>query len=1188
MSKLPAFNSSETELEKGVTLLEASAGTGKTYALARIFLRLVAEKGVEVGKILTVTFTTAATEELRDRIRSLLVEAYETLRDEPHNGEDPTFSRLRDLEDVSKEECLRRIKLAVTCFDEAIISTIHGFCNRVLTENSFETQSLFEAELDKASGEMTMEGVREYWREKFASVHPLVAAAASTKKVKPDDMANFFNGLPRTQQYELGFEQELDSGISGNALVSAFEQLKESWKKGRDEYASFVENCIHKDSAYIHREKYQEFLDNVLLNDGGVSPASLEILGYMRASKLRKKAKFKESEKPEFSHQAEAFWAMLESFGRAVRVDCIRYLEKKTKEWKVRRGLLFFDDLLSLTARAVVSKGKDGDALRDGLSESFEAALIDEFQDTDPVQFEIFSELFGKNQKHWLYLIGDPKQSIYRFRGADLEAYFAFAKRTKAVKYSLDTNYRATTPLVESVNAFFSESEKPFLHPELSFVSVEPNRGGQSDKEKSYREDGEIKPAFVIREMNWNKEKKPRAPLVRRAIQKDMANEIYRIMAKGRIGDDKVRAKDIAVLVRSNPQALKVWQYFRKRGLNAVVFSDISLFEAPETKELLWVLEGLVNARSERAIKRALATGLLGMTSKDFKLWQDEPDKWDEWVASFREYHEIWRKRGIYVALRELFRKTRAIHLNLKRPDGERRVTNFLHLAEVLHQASSSNPLSPSSLIVWLRRQIEQEDTGVEECQLRLESESESIRILTVHKSKGLEYPVVFLPEHSFLPSQKGDSISYHKEDGKLVVDLKKSADEEAKALAQLEEEQEDARVLYVALTRSSARCYAYHAPVGFSKKSKLPAQVRMMRSWGLKTDAQRSDDLDAQNENTILGLSSQWLEGLTGQADYQMFSADQEEFDGGQDSAVDDSPEMVLRAKSWDSSRKILRGRIVDSFSGLSRQVGFDGRDLDGISEEKEQQEDFLGEEKTPIFKFPAGANAGSFMHDVFEHLDFADSVNWESLIEGKLRHHQYDSTKWTSTILDMVEQVVGTELEPGLSLDKLDKGDRMEEMEFHFPMAPGFLPELAGALPESSILRNYLSRLDMDDCKKIEEAGYLNGLIDLIFRANGKYYVLDWKSNKLGGSAESFGEMEMEKEMLIHHYVLQYHFYVVATHRFLSSRMRDYSYERNFGGVYYLFVRGMQIGSPNGIYFDLPNLENIKALEEFLIPKI
>ena len=205
----------------------------------------------------------------------------------------------------------------------------------------------------------------------------------------------------------------------------------------------------------------------------------------------------------------------------------------------------------------------------------------------------------------------------------------------------------------------------------------------------------------------------------------------------------------------------------------------------------------------------------------------------------------------------------------------------------------------------------------MEECQLRLESESESIRILTVHKSKGLEYPVVFLPEHSFLPSQKGDSISYHKEDGKLVVDLKKSSDEEAKALAQLEEEQEDARVLYVALTRSSSRCYAYHAPVGFSKKSKLPAQVRMMRSWGLKTDAHRSDDLDAQNENTMLGLASQWLEGLTGQADHQMFSADQEEFDGGQDSAVDDSSEMVLRAKSWDPSRKILREESLTHLAG-------------------------------------------------------------------------------------------------------------------------------------------------------------------------------------------------------------------------------------------------------------------------------
>ena len=1187
MSGLTAFDSSKTKLEKGVTLLEASAGTGKTYALARIFLRLIAEEDVEVGKILTVTFTTAATEELRDRIRSLLVEAHETLQEDPKEDEDAAFLRLRNEEKtgVSMDECLRRIKLAITCFDEAIISTIHGFCNRVLTENSFETRSLFEAELDKASKEMALEGVQEYWRERFSCVPPVVSACASTKGVKPDEMADFFNGLPSTQEYVLGFAQEVDIREVVDSLLAGFENLRVSWPNGHADYADYVSNCLSKNArAKTNLERHSRILDQALLKDEP-SPSGIEILDEMRASNLKPKKEFASREKPAFSHEADTFWSTLERFGRAVRVDCIRYLEKRMEEWKARRGLLFFDDLLSLTAKAVASEDQDGDALRSGLRDSFDAALIDEFQDTDPVQFQIFSKLFGELGEHWLFLIGDPKQSIYRFRGADLEAYFDFAKKTKATKYSLDTNYRTVTPLVESVNAFFSNSLEPFLHQELPFAPVKPNRSGKADKGKSYAEENEGKPAFVIRELGWRKQKEPKADEARRAIRKDMANEIYRILATGTIGGEKVRAKDIAVLVRSNPDARNVWKYFRKRGLAAVVFTDVSLFESPEAKELLWVLEGLVNARNERAIKRALATGLLGMTSKDFQLWQNEPTKWDEWVGRFREYHETWRKKGIYVALRELFRETKAIPRNLKRPDGERRVTNFLHLAEVLHQATSTNPLAPSSLVVWLRTRMEQRDVSNDEYQLRLESQSESIRILTVHKSKGLEYPIVFLPGLSFLSGKKGDDFKYHREDGKLVVDLKKTAGEDAQALGKLEEEQEDARVLYVALTRSAARCYVYHAPVKISEKARVPAQVRMMRSWSSRAEASESEGSGSPEANAIQEQAQSWVSGLSGQAEYVSFSDGQSDFQGEGNPVLANSQDDSLEARHWDPDCKIPRAKIVESFSGLSKQVGFDGRDLDGVTEEKGLQEDFLGEEKTPIFKFPAGANAGSFMHDVFEHLEFSDSSNWESFIEEKLKEHQYDSKKWTSVILGMVEEVMGTELEPGFSLNKLEKEDRLEEMEFHFPMAPGFLPELAGSLPDSSILKKYLVRLNPYDCRRIEESGYLKGLVDLTFRLNGKYYVLDWKSNKLGGSAEGFGVKEMEKEMLTHHYVLQYHLYVVAVHRFLQSRMKDYSYQRNFGGAYYLFVRGMSVGSENGIYFDSPDLETVRILENFLV---
>jgi exodeoxyribonuclease V beta subunit len=1172
------FDSATTALEKRVTLLEASAGTGKTYALARIFLRLVAERDVEVGKILTVTFTTAATEELRDRVRSLLVEAYETLIEPPKQNEEPVFHRLRNLDDVPVEECIRRIRLAITCFDEAIISTIHGFCHRVLSENSFETQSLFESELNKASRDMVKEGVEEYWREVFATANPIVSAAASTKNIKPEQMVDFFDSLPRTQDYILGFSRDSEFQMAKDQLLEGFEQLKMAWLSGQQEYADYVSNCLSRPDARAKTQlaRHTRILNQCLVK-GEVSPAGIEILNEMRRTKLRAKTEYSDKCIPAFAQEAESFCLVLESFCMAVRVDCVRFLEKKMSQWKAKRGVVFFDDLLSLTANAVKSESEDGTSLRATLRDSFDAALIDEFQDTDPVQFEIFSRLFGHEGKHWLYLIGDPKQSIYRFRGADLEAYFDFAKKTNAQKYSLDTNFRTVTPLVESVNAFFEKSDKPFLHEELSFTPVNPDKKGSADSSKMFM--GGNKPAFVIRELEWEKDKEPSIEVAKTAIRADMANEIEYLLSEGTIGDRKVRPKDIAVLVRSNPDARKVWQYFRKRGLPAVVFTDVSLFDSQEAKEILWVLEGIVNARNERAIKRALATGLLGMTSSDFQLWQDNPEKWDEWVGTFRECHENWRKKGVYVALHQLFRSTNSIPKNLRRPDGERRVTNFLHLAEVLHRATSSNPLSPPSLLVWFRTRIEQKDTSDDEYQLRLESQSESIRILTVHKSKGLEYPIVFLPGLSFTFGGYRDDFKYHREDGKLVVDLKSSASEDAKRKGSEEEEQEDARVLYVALTRSASRCYIYHAPVKISAKARVPAQVRMMRSWA--TERHDSGTVG----NSLENQSSAWVNALGGRAEYILFAANQQKKSNFENVETNATSLTELQAETWDQNRKIPDAKIVESFSGISKQVGFDGRDLDSSEEEQGQQENFVGEEKSPIFKFPAGANAGNFMHDVFEHLNFSDPSSWEEFISNKLKDHQFDSRQWTPAIHDMVKQVMETELEQGLCLNLLKKSDRLEEMEFHFPVSSGFLPDLAKHVPEHSKFKKYLDRISADEFRGIEGDGYLKGLIDLTFRKDGRHYILDWKSNKLNGTSEGFGPKEIESEMLTHHYVLQYHIYTVALHRFLRSRMKGYSYEKNFGGIYYLFVRGMKKGSNRGIFYDLPDLETVQALEKFLV---
>lgn len=1179
-----SFDPSGAEINKGVSLLEASAGTGKTYTLARIFLRLIAEEGVAINKILTVTFTTAATEELRDRIRTLLVETHQSLLGEPSIEEDSVLQRLRNPpgQGITTEDCLRRLRLAIACFDEAMISTIHGFCNRLLVENSFETQTLFEAQLNPTPNEMIAEAVREYWRDKFSTGDPLLNCAASSQMVSPDGMVDFINALPRTQDFEFGFWGDTDASAVGDLLLSNFRTLKRAWLDGRAAYVDYVTNCLAKNArAKKNCSRYVRVFDQIF-RDNQTTVTGLKLLADVCATNLRPLKDFLNVPMPTFCEQADLFCTTLEAFGRAVRVDCVNYAEKKVAGWKVKSGLMSFDDLLGLTAKAVADTGRSGESLRLGLRQSFDAVLIDEFQDTDPVQFEIFRRVFGDTENHWLFLIGDPKQSIYRFRGADLEAYFEFARKTNAKKYSLGTNYRTSTPLVEAVNAFFSQVEDPFLHKELLFSEVSPDAGGRADETKVYSEENLPREPLVIREVKWKKQLS--ANEARRIIRVDMANEIYRLLAKGEVGGKRIRLRDIAVLVRSNTDAVNTWKYFRQRGLPCVVFTDVSLFESSEAKELLWVLEGIVDSKDEKAIRRALATGLLGKTSRDFNAWQMQPEKWDLWISKFKQYFHSWRRKGIFFALSEVLADTDAIPRNLERADGERRVTNFLHLAEVLHQATAQNPLSPSSLVIWLRTRINEKNTASDDFQLRLESDSEAIQILTIHKSKGLEYPIVFLPGLSFPSGKKDPFFKYHREDGKLVIDSASTARPEARNLGSREEEEEDARILYVAVTRSASRCYLYHAPVKISANAKLPAQVRIMNSISSGNQGASGEHLAGLNEkNQISDPVNEWMEKKSVAVQYGEIESSRE-VDQSKDFGVEEKPETPLEREIWDSARKISGANLVESFSGLTKQVGFDGKDLDGVVFDEFSRGFNKSSEEASIFNFPAGANAGNLMHDIFENLEFADSSTWKRLVSEKLVEHKFDSTKWSSIVLKMIDNVMTCELPGGIRLHAIGKSDRLAEMEFHFPLSPGFLPDLADHLPKDCILRRYLSSLNRNDFNEIEQQGYLKGLVDLIFRKDGVYHVLDWKSNLLSDRYDGFAGPQMEKEMLSHHYVLQYHLYVVALNKFLESRTDEYSYENNFGGVYYLFVRGMQVGSNCGIYYDLPSVETIRTLDAFL----
>jgi len=1176
--EIRSFDCSKEPLLEGVSLLEASAGTGKTFALARIVLRLIAEQGLEIGKILVVTFTTAATEELRGRIRELLVNALSLLQDGSEEITDETILQLQKTE-KQRHLSIRRIRLAITCFDEAIIETIHGFCSRVLTENSLETSALFEARLDQASDELVVEAMQEYWRCNLAEAHPVVAAATSLAQFKPDDMVKFYRTLPITREYRIGFDQGVDASLAKDRLVHAYNRLQIAWLNSRDEFLEFVERCVAKNMrAFKNAAFYADIFDH-MFNDEAVSPTGLQALEYIQASKLKVRKDFAEEPKPLFAIEAVQFLRQLQQFGACLRLDSAAYLKEKIKKWKEVRAILSFDDLLSLTAEAVGKPDSAGESIRDTLRKKFDAALIDEFQDTDPVQFHIFRKLFADadTNQHWLYLIGDPKQSIYRFRGADLEAYFSFAQETGASVFSLDKNFRTTSSLVAGINAFLSAPrESPFYHPQLPFTAVSPNLGGQADKEKTFSWSGEISPPFKIRELQRAGDKKINQSEAKEAIRIDMANEIFRLLENGRIGKRAVRTGDIAVLVHSNFEAKEVWEYFRSRGLPAVVFTDLSLFETDEAKEISWVLQGLANAHDDRAVRRALATGLLGKKTSDFQYWMDAPEQWDEWVGKFRELRAIWRDQGIYVALRKLFRETGAIRQNLSRPDGERRVTNFLHLAEVLHQATSGNPMSPSSLVIWLRARMDEKDRSKEEYQLRLESESEVIRILTVHKAKGLEYPVTFIPFLGFSSERRKGTFTYHATDGNLRVDLREFASEENLAMGRLEERREDARLLYVALTRASSCCYLYQPAFVSLENERESAQgyilnhIKQASNEATVTEWINQQKLENFISHRYLNLPARETGRLSKKPDGQEQKGDE-----------------VLSAAQFPKDRSILLSNRIESFSSLTKQVDFNGADLDSFQPATNSYEKVV-KIADSIFEFPGGAHAGNFIHDIFEHLEFDQPDTWAPLIEQKLYRHQFDSVQWLGPIKKMVKQVIEAELFSGFHLGSLSRSNRMEEMEFLFPSQSNQLADLVDSLPKESTLYHYLCGVSKSAWEKGELTGFLTGKIDLIFRYKGKFYIVDWKSNRLNGDASGFGQNAIREEMLNHHYILQYHLYVLALHLHLRARLPQYSYDRNFGGVYYLFTRGIRASSNDGIFEDHPSLEVIQTLEQFLtLPK-
>ncbi len=1154
----------------GERLIEASAGTGKTFTIAALYLRLLLGLGgsaafprpLTVEELLVVTFTEAATEELRGRIRSNIHELrIACLRETTDN---PLYARLLD-EIADKKQAAQWLLLAERQMDEAAVFTIHGFCQRMLSLNAFESGMLFEQQLIEDESLLRYQACADFWRRHCYPLSRDIAQVIFETWKGPQallrDIDRYLQGEAPVIKAPPSDDETLVS--RHEQILARINRIKQQWRGSVDELDGLLE-ASGIDRRKFNRGNQSKWIEKISAwaqeeTQSYQLPDALEKFS-QRFLQERTKAGGVTPQHPLFVAIDELLSEPL-TLRDLVITRALAEIRSAVAEEKRRRGELGFDDMLSRLDAAL--RSDSGDALAAAIRTRFPVAMIDEFQDTDPQQYRIFRRIWQHQPETALLLIGDPKQAIYAFRGADIFTYMK-ARSEVSAHYTLDTNWRSAPGMVNSVNTLFSQMDDAFMFREIPFSPVKFAEKNQSLRFVLH---GETQPAMSM----WLMEGEScGVGDYQNYMAQVCATQIRDWLKAGHSGDAQlvsgkasrpVRASDISVLVRSRQEAALVRDALTQLAIPSVYLSNRdSVFETLEAQELLWMLQAVMTPERENTLRSALATSMMGLNAQDIEALNNDENAWDAVVEEFDGYRQIWHKRGVMPMLRALMTNRQIAENLLATAGGERRLTDILHISELLQEAGSQLE-SEHALVRWLSQHILEPDSNASSQQLRLESDKHLVQIVTIHKSKGLEYPLVWLPFITNFRVQ--DQAFYHDRSSfEAVLDL--SDARESVELAEAERLAEDLRLLYVALTRSVWHCSLGVAPL-IRRRGDKKGDTDVHQS-ALGRLLQKGEPMDAVGlRGAIDALGCDDIACLTpGQPDGERW-------------------QVAQPVSATLSARTLQRtpgdGWRVTSYSGLQQRGHGIAQDLiPRLDVDAAGVGEVIAESGLTPHQFPRGASPGTFLHSLFEDLDFTQPVDprW---VEEKLALGGYDA-HWTPVLTAWLDAILQAPLnETGVSLSQLSAREKQVEMEFYLPISQ---PLMASRL--DALIRKYdplsagCSALDF-----MQVRGMLKGFIDLVFRHQGRYYLLDYKSNWLGEDSAAYTQQAMASAMQAHRYDLQYQLYTLALHRYLRHRIADYDYERHFGGVIYLFLRGVDGEDPQqGIYATRPDGELIALMDE------
>ena len=1181
----------------GLHLIEASAGTGKTYNIALLYLRLLLERGLGVREIAVVTFTDAATRELRARLRSRVAEALQRLREPPRAMPDDLDAILaaHRVDGESLARATATLEAALTGFDEAMVSTLHGLCRQLLGELAFESGLPF-IELDGASvNDAVLELVRDFWRKHLVAEPVPIAREVLERWRDPQALTAY---LVRSQVLALA-PQNIDppnaaalaeasaarlakalaqwrSLRASGKVAKAFAGLREavagkllSSAKDTPHHADALARCAAEIEDAIERAPDPRLL--APLDMSCIEDAYLE------------KAK-KQGWRPDaaLDDVARCVQVLVESSATLARArvaafifDVLAFVRDGLAARRERLRRFGFDDLIRSVHEQL--HGERGEAIASRIAERLPAVLVDEFQDTDPQQYAILQRIHAAREDAALFLIGDPKQAIYRFRGGDIFTYRNAATAAGANRHTLRENWRSDARLIDAANAVFGHSGNPFLY---DFIGFEDAKFPVSRAGPAHWMANDA-PLVVWRMPDRIDDKgKCKAwtvPVLAERLLAETGREIKALLRRARERGDG--SLTVAVLVNTNRQAEQAAQVLSRWHIPCDYLSMASVYAGDEALELLTLIAALCAPGDAPVVRAALATELLGETLESLLAAKADLDAWEAQLARIAQMRRRWLEAGPYAAIAQCVQ--RAAARLLPRWDGRRRVTNFLHLAELLqHEAARRS--TPEELLRWLSERraeaLAQQGDGHAEL-MRPADDPGAVQVLTIHRSKGLQYDAVFAPfllgtrwSNPERVAEPDEAVAWH-DDDELRIDIGGPHWVEHALMHRREQFAESLRLAYVAITRARYRVWLAWAFANTGKNT-TSCISPLAWLWLRANDMHEPEHLEelepAAADKALATLAAQ----SGGTIAIQPITTDAP--------AIDDKP---LESADDDLVAPQFRGRIDRRFETMSYSRLFAGNPHAPAADHDETEPSVVVMpvgESDAVPQWPRGAAFGNCMHEVYEKIAFAELAL--GAVPPRLvricEDHGHGPAE-QRTIAAMARATVATELLPssGLRLATLAPGEALAELEFLFPLEGARLDHLERILALEPRHARAVGELS---ARRAEVAGLMTGFIDLVLRWEGRYYVLDYKTNLLGATRADYAASRLPSAIRAHDYDLQYLIYLVALQRFLRARLgADYDYERHVGGALYLFVRGMREGDTAGIHHDRPARALIDAID-------